>query len=488
MNQAVLRQAEPNYPAVNPAAIFSAGMKPIPPRQVLVVDDDAGMRAALEISFLRHGWRVETAAGATEAMAKFRRGQHALIVTDIRMPDGDGFAVMREARVLAPRTAVILLTAFGSVPDAVTAMRDGACDYLVKPVSFDQLERAAQQILSRAPATEPVAKDSLTGAALAAPNLVGHSPAWLRALDRARQVAGIDADILIQAESGTGKELLARMVHRLSPRRERPFIAVNCAAFPEALLESELFGYAKGAFTGAASAKPGKFELAHGGTLLLDEVGELPLLLQPKLLRALQEREFDRLGDTRVMKVDIRVIATTNRSLEVMVKEGAFRADLYYRLNVIPLSLPALRERPEDVRELAEYFVGLYAAGAAPVMTPEFLARLLHHSWPGNVRELANLMRRAVALSGAEIGVEVFEPGELNSSPRAPSPETQIQTEGMRPGVSLECMEKRLLEVTLDATGGNRSRAAEMLGVSLRTVRNKIRGYGLPSRRSYVHD
>ena len=183
----------------------------------------------------------------------------------------------------------------------------------------------------------------------------------MRAIDRARQVAVIDADILIQAESGTGKELLARMIHRLSPRRERPFIAVNCAAFPEALLESELFGYAKGAFTGAVSSKPGKFELANGGTLLLDEVGELPLLLQPKLLRALQEREIDRLGDTRAVKVDIRVVATTNRSLEAMVREGDFRADLYYRLNVIPLSLPALRDRPEDIAELAEHFVRVYS-------------------------------------------------------------------------------------------------------------------------------
>jgi len=482
MNQMVLSQAETSHTmdaaALHPAGILSAGRKPISPRQVLVVDDDAGMRAALEISFLRHGWRVETAAGAAEAMAKFRRGQHPLIVTDIRMPDGDGFGVMREARALAPRTAVILLTAFGSVPDAVTAMRNGACDYLVKPVAFEQLEHAAQQILAR----------TQTAQTEHGP-LVGHSPALLRAVDRARQVAGIDADILIQAESGTGKELLARMIHRLSPRRDRPFIAVNCAAFPETLLESELFGYAKGAFTGAASAKPGKFELAHGGTLLLDEVGELPLLLQPKLLRALQEREFDRLGDTRAVKVDIRVIATTNRPLEVMVRQGCFRADLYYRLNVIPLSLPALRERLEDVSELAEYFVRLYAPGAVPGMSAEFLGRLQQHCWPGNVRELANMMRRAVALSGSEIGVDVLEPSELGPPALEASDQTLTQADdGLRPGVSLECMEKRLLEVTLGATGGNRSRAAEMLGVSLRTVRNKIREYGLPPRRSYVHN
>jgi len=221
--------------------------------------------------------------------------------------------------------------------------------------------------------------------------------------------------------------------------------------------------------------------LAHGGTLLLDEVGEMPLPVQPKLLRALQEREFDRLGDTRSVKVDIRVIATTNRPLEAMVKAGSFRADLYYRLNVIPLSLPPLRERREDVRELAEHFARLYApAGRTPCLRPEFLTRLEEHDWPGNVRELANLMRRAVALSPDEIGLEVLDPMELPQSTFCSAPQ-------LRAGVSLEEVERRLIEMTLEATGGNRSRAAEMLGVSLRTVRNKVRGYGLPARRDYVH-
>jgi transcriptional regulator with GAF, ATPase, and Fis domain len=292
--------------------------------------------------------------------------------------------------------------------------------------------------------------------------------------------------VLIEAESGTGKELVARLIHRLSPRRERAFVAVNCAAFPESLLESELFGYAKGAFTGAANLKLGKFELADGGTLLLDEVGEMPLALQPKLLRVLQEREFDRLGDTRSIRVDLRVIATTNRSLPQMVREGQFRPDLFYRLNVIPLSLPPLRERPGDVRELAEYFAQLYApAGGRMHLSPEFLTRLESHSWPGNVRELANCIRRVVALAaGPEIDVSALEGGEWNASASAgisPDP-------AFRPGVSLGEMERRLVEMTLEATGGNRSRAAELLGVSLRTVRNKVRSYGLPSWSSYVHD
>ena len=443
--------------------------------RVLVVDDDAGMRAALEARFLRIGWRVETASSAREGFEKFRRGMHPLIVTDIRMPGEDGFFLMRAARALVPHTAVILLTAFASIPGAVAAMKDGACDYLVKPVAFEQLEQAAERILEQARKQEEAGKE-----------LGGHAPLWLRALARARQAAASEADILIEAESGTGKELVARMIHRLSARRDRSFVAVNCAAFPETLLESELFGHTRGAFTGATSAKPGKFELANGGTLLLDEVGEMPLSLQPKLLRALQEREFDRLGDTRSVRVDLRVIATTNCALARMVRAGKFRADLYYRLNVIPLSLPPLRERAGDVRELAEYFAALYAPPGRPIrLTAEFLGVLERHSWPGNVRELANCLRRVVALTaGPEIDAEALECAEWAEE----MPPASLEMPGLRPGVSLGEMERKLVEITLEATGGNRSRAAELLGVSLRTVRNKVRSYGLPSWSSYVHD
>jgi DNA-binding NtrC family response regulator len=378
--------------------------------------------------------------------------------------------VLRQVRACDPQAAVILLTAYGSIPGAVEAMKDGACDYLVKPVAFEQIEQTAWQILSRG-----------RDAGQTNCEIIGNSLVLRRALERARQVAACDADILIQAESGTGKELLARMIHDLSQRRDRALVAVNCAAFPENLLESELFGHVKGAFTGALMAKPGKFELADGGTLLLDEVGEMPLPLQPKLLRALQEREIDRLGSSHPVKVDIRVIATTNRPLEAMVREGTFRGDLYYRLNVIPLSLPALRDRAEDIPLLAEHFSRLYSNGRpAPRMKTEFLARLREHIWPGNVRELANLMRRAAALCPHEIGLEILEPCELQSAA------SSDDREQLRPGVSLEAAERRLLEMTLDATGGNRSRAAEMLGVSLRTVRNKIRDYGLPPKRNYL--
>jgi transcriptional regulator with PAS, ATPase and Fis domain len=307
--------------------------------------------------------------------------------------------------------------------------------------------------------------------------IIGSSPALLAAVERARHAARSDADILLEAESGTGKELLARLIHDESPRAGRPFVAINCAAVPETLLESELFGHVRGAFTGAQGSNPGKFSLASGGSLLLDEIGEMPLVLQPKMLRVLQEREFYRLGDARPMRVDLRVIAATNHRLQLLVAEGRFREDLYYRLSVIPLSLPPLRERGEDVIELAEYFAAKFAAPAAPPrISQAFRTALRAHHWPGNVRELANTMRRAVALSdGGEIGAHQIELTPVGSP--------VVPASLLRPGLSLRELEKTLLEITLNATAGNRTHAAELLGVSLRTVRNKIREHGLPPRR-----
>ena len=439
--------------------------------RLLVVDDEPAMRLALHAHFVRRGWLVDAVPGVVSALSKFREYRHPVVITDIRMPDGNGLGLMRDIRAISPQAAIILLTAFGNVPDAVRSIREGACDYLVKPVSFEQLEATAQRVLSLA--GKPGESEAV---------FVGRSPALLRVLTRARQAARTDADILIEAESGTGKELLARMIHGLSSRRERPFVAVNCAACPETLLESELFGHLKGAFTGATATKPGKFELASGGTLLLDEIGEMPLALQPKLLRVLQERELDRLGDTRTVPVDLRVIATTNQPLWSAVQQGKFREDLYYRLNVIPLALPPLRERCEDIPELAQHFAQRYAApGLAVALSEEFQAGLIARSWPGNVRELANFVRRAIALSpDGQLGAEALREAEMVEPMRA--------GESLRPGTSLRAAERQLLISTLAATGGNRSRAAEMLGVSLRTVRNKIRDYGLPPRGSYAHD
>ncbi len=378
-------------------------------KRLLIADDDAGMRAALEARFARRGWQVDAAVSGIEAVAKFRPGLHTLVITDVRMPGCDGFELMRTVQNSSAHTAVILLTAYGCVPDAVEAMRNGACDYLVKPVAFEKLELAVEQVLRR---TESASAEKNT-------ELVGRSVAWLQALGRARQAALTDADILIEAESGTGKELVARLIHRLSARKAGPFVAVNCAAFPETLLESELFGHARGAFTGAVGARPGKFEMASGGTLLLDEVGEMPMPLQPKLLRALQEREFDPLGSNQTVRVDIRVIATTNRPLQAAVAEARVRADLYYRLNVIPVTLPPLRERTGDVRELARHFAQLYSSpGTSARLSEDLLARLEAEPWPGNVRELANFVRRAVALSGGgDIGLEALGLGTAAPPP-----------------------------------------------------------------------
>ncbi|MGA2005838.1 MAG: sigma-54 dependent transcriptional regulator [Terriglobales bacterium] len=442
-------------------------------KRLLIADDDAGMRAALEARFARRGWQVDVAVNGSDALAKFRPGLHRLVITDVRMPGCDGFELMREVQTANACTAVILLTAYACVPDAVEAMRNGACDYLVKPVSFEKLELTVDQVLRRAELQN-------RGGNKEVEPLIGQSSAWLQTLARARQAALSDADVLIEAESGTGKELVARFIHRQSARKTGPFVAVNCVAFPETLLESELFGHARGAFTGAVGARPGKFEMASGGTLLLDEVGEMPMALQPKLLRVLQEREFERLGSNQTVRVNIRVIATTNRPLETAIAEGRFRADLYYRLNVIPVALAPLRERPGDVRELACHFAQLYSArGSTTRLSEELIARLGQQSWPGNVRELANFVRRAVALSnGGEIGLEAFEHGRIPVPPQLRAPEWKA-------GLSLEEMERQLFSMTLDATGGNRARAAELLGVSLRTVRNKVRAFGLPPRSNY---
>jgi DNA-binding NtrC family response regulator len=446
-------------------------------KSVLVVDDEPGMRMALRTNFQRDGWHVEVAAGSAEALRVLESQRFPLVITDVRMPGGDGLNLMRSLRASSPSTAVIMLTAFGNVPDAVQAMRGGACDYLTKPISFEELQSAVEGVMRRVGSRSEDAAPS--GA------IVGSATSLLRALERARHAARTDADVLIEAESGTGKELFARYIHENSDRKEQPFIAVNCAAVPEHLLESELFGHVRGAFTGATSSKAGKFELADGGTLLLDEIGEMPIHLQPKLLRALQEREFERLGDTRSTHVNIRIVATTNVALPAMVEQGKFRADLYYRLNVIPLSLPPLRERLEDIPLLADFFARRFAHEAGrqtPLLHSEFVNGLQAHSWPGNVRELGNFMRRVLTLSDShEIGPEYLESelaGIAGSGKLRPASAALPSA-----GASMREVERHLLEATLKSTGGNRTRTAAMLGVSLRTIRNKIREHGLPPRR-----
>jgi len=449
---------------------------------VLVVDDEPGMRTALEANFLLHGWRVETATGVHDAANAIGKKTFDLVVTDIRMRDGDGFEVLCSVLKNSPATAVILLTAFGSVPQAVESMRSGAFDYLTKPISFEQLQATAARVMRRMSEKTGKPASSTVTATVTGAGIIGRSPLLLQTLQRARAAASTDADVLIEAESGTGKELLARLIHESSDRCRKPFIAVNCAALPEHLLESELFGHAKGAFTGANAAKAGKFELADGGTLLLDEIGEMPLNLQPKLLRVLQEREFERLGETRPIHVNIRVIATTNASLGAMVEQGHFRSDLYYRLNVIPLSIPGLRDRIEDIPALARHFADKFATETStdtPLLDPGFVQKLQEHTWPGNIRELANFMRRVLSLNqGARIDAACFDK-EFRPLGKSRAAAAMMPV----PGTPISVLEKMHLENTLALVHGNRTHAAEMLGISLRTMRNRIKEYGLPPRR-----
>jgi DNA-binding NtrC family response regulator len=354
-------------------------------------------------------------------------------------------------------------------------MQEGACHYFTKPVSFEVLRTHLSNVGS--PKSGPGETAKLEGA-----EIVGNSPALLRCLERARHAAKTNADVLVEAESGTGKELIARFIHDASNRRSAPFVAVNCSAVPEHLLESELFGHTRGAFTGATQSRTGKFAVAKGGTILLDEIGDMPLAMQPKLLRVLQERQIEPLGESKPFSVDMRVIATTNISLLDMVGQGRFRADLYYRLNVIPITVPPLRQRTEDIPLLVRHFADKFSAQAgkpAPELCAEFINGLLRHEWPGNVRELSNFIRRVVTLSDSN----VIDASWLSREFLQVAPVATPAVFDAFSGSSLREVERHLLEKTLEATQGNRTRAAEVLGVSLRTIRNRIREYGLPPRR-----
>jgi DNA-binding NtrC family response regulator len=440
------------------------------PEEVLVVDDEPQMLIAIHETLRREGYSITTAGSAREALCRLRERYYHLVITDMRMPEMTGFDLLKKVKSSTPQTPVVLLTAYGTIQNAVDAMKEGAFDYLLKPFSSESLESVVRRALKSSPARE----------ATASYEIVTQDAAFSRILTRARQAASSTATVLVEAESGTGKELLARMIHQKSTRAPGPFVAVNCAALPENLLESELFGFEKGAFTGASVSKPGKFELAHRGTLLLDEIGEMAPILQAKLLRVLQEHEVDRIGGKDPVRIDVRVIATTNRDLASLVRNGEFREDLYYRLNVIRLNIPPLRQRNGDIPLLADLFCRRYARafGKADVRcSAAALAALAAHPWPGNVRELENAIQRAVALADGA----VIEPEDLFVTSPAEMP-------GVAPaaGTTVREMERELIQRTLENTGGNRTHAARMLGISLRTLRNKLNEFGLQDRQAKV--
>ena len=440
---------------------------------ILVADDEAGMRESVSRALRREGFQVIAVDDGAAALDTLRRVAVDLLVADLRMPGLDGLELLRAAKLVAPDTEVIVLSGHGTVEEAVDAMKEGAWDFLTKPFDRAPLVRAVRQALERrALVLENRRLQRQLDDLADADEMVGRSPAILELARLVRQVAPTTATALILGESGTGKELVARAIHRLSPRREKPFVRVNCAALPDTLLESELFGHEKGAFTGAVGRRQGRFELADGGTLLLDEVGDLSPLAQAKVLRVLQEGEFEPIGAMRTVKVDVRVVAATNQDLAALVREKRFREDLYYRLQVIALAVPPLRERREDIPLLAQHFLRRYATKnhrALQGFSEEALARLTGYPWPGNVRELEHSVERAVVLAQGPF----VEARDL--------PETVVQTEPsirvvpIPIGMPLEEVEQRLIEETLRQTKGDKELAAKLLGIASRTIYRKLK-------------
>jgi len=440
---------------------------------VLVADDEPGLRESVERTLHREGFRVVQAEDGQAALDWLRKGGVDLLLADLRMPGLDGLELLRAAKLLTPEVEVIVLSGHGTVEEAVEAMKEGAYDFLTKPFERAQLVRAVRQALEHhALVLENQSLhrrlDELAGAG----EILGESPAIRQVLALVKQVAPTSATVLIQGESGTGKELVARALHEGSPRRGQPFIRVNCAALPEALLESELFGYERGAFTGALARKEGRFELADGGTLLLDEAGDLSSATQAKLLRVLQDGEFERLGGTKTLKADVRLVAATNQDLALLVKERRFREDLYYRLNVITIEIPPLRERPEDIPLLAQHFLRLYAARnhrSLDGFTEATLARLRAYPWPGNVRELEHALERAVILARGTL----IDEGDLPTVVGQAEPASRVIPIPI--GIPLDEVEQRLIEETLRLTKGNKELAAKLLGIASRTIYRKLK-------------
>jgi len=454
--------------------------------RILVVEDEAAVRDSLRRMLEREGHDVEEAEAVAPALALLAGGGIDALLTDIRLPDGSGLELIAEARGRSRSLRILAVTAFGSVDVAVDAMRRGADDFLEKPFRAEalraRLERALEPLrlageVSRLRRENEVLREALEQPAAEEP-LVGASAAMTRLRELVDRVAASGASILVRGETGTGKELVARRIHRQSPRAERPFVTLNCGAVPEGLIESELFGHERGAFTGADRRRIGRFELAEGGTLFLDEIGELAPALQVKLLRALQERRFERVGGNATVTVDVRIVAATHRDLEQALREGRFREDLYYRLNVVRVDVPPLRERPEDVPALVELFLERYgrrADGSRLGITPEATAALQAHSWPGNVRQLENAVHRATVLCAADaITVDDVLPIDGGGASPGGAGAADLRS-------TLNRVERELIERALREHGGNLTAAGRALGVERNLLRYKLRKHGLRS-------
>jgi Nif-specific regulatory protein len=470
---------EPDVPVISNA----------PRGRLLVVDDEATARRALSTLLRDDGYEVDVAASGEEALEHLARAAPDMLLTDVRMPGIDGVELLTRAKALDPQLAVVVMTAFGNVKDAVRAMRAGAEHYITKPVDLDELSLVIDRVLRhKAISREADLLRARVRDENRFDNLLGVSPPMRSLFKTIAQVAPSRATVLLTGESGTGKERVAQAIHESSNRREGPFVKLHCAALAETLLESELFGHEKGAFTGAAARREGRFKLAHGGTLFLDEISEVSPAIQVKLLRVLQEREFERVGGNETLKVDVRIIAATNRDLTQLVRDGKFREDLYYRLNVVALRLPPLRERREDIPMLADFFLQRFARDAGKRLrgfSPEALSALTAYAWPGNVRELENAIERAVVLAREglverehfSLPTVVATPTSRPPESVAPAPQSAHGPMPTVPGATLADLERFAILSSLDACGGSTHRAAAMLDVSVRMIQYRLREY-----------
>jgi two-component system, NtrC family, response regulator HydG len=466
-------------------------------KEILVVDDDTAHRTMLRTLLTSWGYMTEEADDGKSAIAAVRMRPYDLILMDIRMVTMSGLDALPEIKAYNPAIPIIIITAYASVETAVEALKKGAYDYLTKPLDFDELRLTMERAVDHSALKEEnrILRETL-GERFDRRNLIGRSASMIRLLETAAQVAQSEATVLITGESGTGKEMIAGLVHYNSPRREKPFVKLNCAAIPEALLESELFGHEKGAFTGADRRKEGKFRQAEGGSLFLDEIGEMPLTMQVKLLRVLQERELTRVGGEGVLPIDVRLIAATNRDLIKDIGAGRFREDLFYRLNVVTLAIPPLRERKEDIPLLAqEFLIGFCEKNRKKIngFTPRAMDRLLRHFWPGNVRELMNAIERAVVLSRGdyldEENLSLISVGGNGHPPETGTSSVEIPeknevsddsaSDRKEDPVSLEEIERETIIKTLASVEGNKSEAARRLGITRRTLHKKLKKYNM---------
>jgi two-component system response regulator HydG len=446
--------------------------------RILVVDDEASQRDLLHMVLTEEGYSVETASSGEEAVQKVEDRFYNLVIMDMKMGGMGGLEALKSIKEISSAVQVLIVTAYASVDTAVDAMRSGALNYLTKPIDLAELKVLVDKTMqfSQLVAENESLKAQVTGA-FEASQIIGSSPRIQEIFDTLRMVAPTEATVLILGESGTGKELVADAVHANSPRKKGPLVKVNCAALPETLLESELFGHEKGSFTGAVARREGRFKLADGGTLFLDEIAEMSLLLQAKLLRVIQSRSFERVGGTETITSDVRLVVATNRDLEEEVSENRFREDLYYRLNVVPVTLPPLRERREDIPLLAEHFLLEIAERNSKMIrgfSPAAMDLLVRNRWKGNVRELENVVERAVIMSRGDL----IQPGDL---PGHIMDEGDAASAGIIPGRPLSDLEREAILSTLEMTGGNRTETAKLLGISRRTLQYKLKEFKIRS-------